>query len=55
MPLDLGKALRTAYKRARYELRIDYRFPPIPPLKQEDAEWVKNRVMEGYVRPPFDV
>jgi hypothetical protein len=51
VPLDLGKALRTAYERARYELRIDYRFPAIPPLEQEDAEWAKNRVMERVTKP----
>jgi hypothetical protein len=31
VPLDLGQALRTAYERARYDLRVDYRRPPLPP------------------------
>lgn len=40
VPLDLGTALRTAYARARYELRIDYRRPPLPPFQsQEDKTW----------------
>jgi hypothetical protein len=42
VPLDLGKALRTAYERARYDLRIDYQKPPIPPLKQADAVWAAS-------------
>ena len=37
--LDLGQALRTAYERARYDLRIDYTSFPIPPLSPEDAAW----------------
>jgi hypothetical protein len=40
--LDIGDALRTAYARARYDLRIDYTKPPKPPLSPEDAEWAKQ-------------
>jgi Protein of unknown function (DUF4058) len=39
VPLDLGQALRTAYERARYDLRVDYRTPPAPPLSPADASW----------------
>jgi hypothetical protein len=39
VPLDLGQALRTAYTRARYDLRVDYRKPPVPPLAPADATW----------------
>lgn len=39
VPLDLGQALRTAYKRARYDLRVDYRRPANPPLPPEEAAW----------------
>jgi Protein of unknown function (DUF4058) len=39
VPLDLGQALRTAYERARYDLRVDYRKPPAPPLLPADAAW----------------
>ena len=28
VPLDMGQAFRTAYKRARYDLRLDYSQPP---------------------------
>jgi Protein of unknown function (DUF4058) len=40
VPLALGQALRTAYERARYDLRVDYRKPPVPPLSPADATWV---------------
>jgi hypothetical protein len=39
VPLDLGQELRTAYKRARYDLRADYRKPPVPLLSLADAAW----------------
>jgi hypothetical protein len=39
VPLDLGPALRTAYMRARYDLRVEYRQQPIPPLSATDAAW----------------
>jgi Protein of unknown function (DUF4058) len=39
VPLDLGQALRTAYERARYDLRVDYRTLPTPPLPPADALW----------------
>ena len=39
VPLELGQALRTAYERARYDLRIDYHQPPVPPLAPADAAW----------------
>jgi hypothetical protein len=42
VPLDLNKALHTAYERAHYERRINYNAPPTPPLKQKDALWAAN-------------
>lgn len=39
VPLDLEQALHTAYARARYDLRVDYRKPLIPPLASADAAW----------------
>jgi hypothetical protein len=44
VPLDLGAALRTAYERARYDLRINYNAPPVPPLKPKDAAWAATLV-----------
>ncbi len=39
--LDLGAALRTAYTRARYDLRIDYTKAAEPPLSPQHAKWVE--------------
>ncbi len=46
VPLDMGQALRTAYQRARYDLRIDYTAAPPPPLSPEDAAWA-TVLLEG--------
>jgi hypothetical protein len=34
-----GAAFGTAYERDRYDLRVDYRRPPVPPLSPADAAW----------------
>jgi hypothetical protein len=41
VPLELGQALRTAYERARYDLWVDYRQPPVPPLSPDEAAWAE--------------
>ncbi len=40
--LDTGQALRTAYERARYDLRVDYSQSPVPPLSDADTEWAQS-------------
>jgi Protein of unknown function (DUF4058) len=52
VPLDLGQALRTAYERARYDLRVDYRQPPVPPLSPADATWADTLLGPPGGRPP---
>ncbi len=37
--LDLGAVLHAFYGRARYDLRLDYKKPPEPPLREADADW----------------
>jgi hypothetical protein len=37
--MALGQLLQEIYDRARYDLSIDYRQPPEPPLTAEDAAW----------------
>lgn len=39
VPLSIGKLLSEIYDRARYDLRLDYRQQPDPPLSEEDAAW----------------
>lgn len=52
VPLDLGAALKTIYRTARYDLRLDYRQPPPqPPLPEADAAWVDKRLRERGLRP----
>jgi len=54
VPLELGQALRTAYERARYDLRIDYHQPLIPPLSPDDAAWAAALIDPPEGRVPQD-
>ena len=40
--LDLGLALRLAYERSQYDLRINYQKRPVPPLAAADMEWATS-------------
>ncbi len=42
VPLDLGAVFRSAYDNAGYDLTLDYRQEPQPPLKGEDARWARD-------------
>jgi hypothetical protein len=54
VPLELGQALCTAYERARYDLRVDYRQPPVPPLSPADAAWAEALLASPAGRSPQD-
>ena len=41
-PVDLNTVLHELYDRARFDLRLDYDEPPVPPLRAEDAEWART-------------
>ena len=41
-PLDLGAVFRTAYDRAAYDVTVDYRKEPQPPLEGDDAQWARE-------------
>ncbi len=50
--LELGAAISTAYRRARYDLEIDYHQPPPPPaLSAEEAAWLDAYLRERGLRP----
>lgn len=49
-PLDLGAVLRAAYDNAGYDLSIDYRRDPVPPLSREDASWAAKLLREKGLR-----
>ena len=44
--VDLGAILHALYDRARFDLRLDYAQPPVPPLFDEDAAWAKELLSE---------
>lgn len=44
--LDLNTLLHRLYDQAVYNLRIDYRQPPVPPLDEDDATWAAELVRE---------
>lgn len=48
--LDLLKVLTTAYDRAGYDLRIDYRKEPNPALEAETAAWTNQMLGERKLR-----
>lgn len=41
--LALNDVLHSLYNRARFDLRLDYSEPPVPPLSDTDAEWMRQR------------
>ena len=42
--VDLGGLLASVYEEASYDLRVDYRRPPVPPLPDDDARWAEERL-----------
>jgi Protein of unknown function (DUF4058) len=51
VPLDLGAVFRTVYDRAAYDVSIDYRKPPRPPLEGEDAKWARDLLRGRGAKP----
>jgi hypothetical protein len=51
VPLDLQEVLNTAYDRAAYDMAIDYRREPVPPLDETQQRWARtlleSRGLEG--------
>jgi hypothetical protein len=42
--LDLNAVWHALYERARFDLRLDYASPPVPPLEEDDAAWAQKFV-----------
>ena len=42
--VDLNAILHALYDRARFDLRLDYSQPPVPPLAEADAAWSRGRI-----------
>ena len=50
LSLDIGKILHELYGHARFDLRLDYQKPPVPPIAPEDEAWARERVAESAPR-----
>jgi hypothetical protein len=46
-PVELNAILHALYERARFDLRLDYEAPPVPPLADEDAAWARGLIGRG--------
>jgi hypothetical protein len=42
VPLHLRTCLDRAFEESRYDLKLDYQEPPVPPLSDADAAWAKE-------------
>jgi hypothetical protein len=51
VPLDLGAVFRAVYDRAAYDVSVDYRKAPRPPLRGEDAKWARELLRSRQQRP----
>lgn len=50
VPLDLIAIVTSVYERGAYDRLIDYRQPPLPPLTDEEAEWLDRWLREKGLR-----
>lgn len=50
VPLDLQEALNLAYDRAAYDMTVDYRDDPIPPLPADLARWAAKLLKQKGLR-----
>lgn len=44
--LALNDLLHSLYNRARFDLRLDYNEPPVPPLAAADAVWAQELIAQ---------
>lgn len=45
--VELNNILHDLYRRARYDLRLDYSRPAVPPLRPEDTEWAEMLIAQA--------
>ncbi len=45
--LNLGAVLHALYDRARFDLQLDYKEPPVPPLDPDNAAWTRDILASG--------
>jgi hypothetical protein len=44
VPVDLNAIFHTLYDRVRYDLRLDYSGPAVPPLSEANAAWARGLI-----------
>jgi len=44
--LPLNDVLHDLYRRARFDLRLDYSQPPAPPLMEADTSWAQELIAQ---------
>ena len=47
--LDIQEAFNRAYDQGRYASWLDYRNPPLPPLRADDKEWAQALLRDAWV------
>jgi hypothetical protein len=45
--LDLGALVHALYNRARFDLRLNYSRPPVPPLSKAKVDWARTIIASG--------
>jgi hypothetical protein len=50
VPLDLQEVLNTAYDRAAYDVAVNYRGEPVPPLNEAQQRWAHALLQERGLR-----
>lgn len=44
--VELGEIVHALYTRARFDLRLNYTKPPVPPLRDEDVAWAQTLIVQ---------
>ncbi len=45
--LNLGQVLHDLYQRARFDLRLNYQKPAVPPINDSDADWALEQLSKA--------
>jgi len=48
--VELNRILHDLYRQARFDLRLDYTQPPVPPLSEDDAVWAQALIEASGLR-----
>lgn len=48
--VDIQRLLNDVYDRSRYDLKLDYRADPLPPISTEDLDWLNSLLKDKSLR-----